>query len=335
MTAEQRKWHKQQCERYQADYPKYEIYAGALERMLKAACRTRAPLAIVQSRPKGFASFAEKMARKAEKYMKHKIGPTDLCGARVITETQAEVERICEAIRGCQGFLIDKENSVDVSSRLAAAEFGYLSVHYVVQLQGPEAFEVPVPNEAQGLKAEIQVRTLLQHAWASICHDRIYKSAIRVPQRLSRDLARAAALLEEADEQFGASVRRLDAYKLHYGAYMDRANLDHESGISETVREREPVAANRPADALRLAAVHRGAGDWKEVVRSLTPYTHIEGHRQREVQAEHGHALCREHRDKPGSAVFQTGRAELEESLAKGGRSEEHTSELQSPCNLV
>ena len=61
-------------------------------------------------------------------------------------------------------------------------------------------------------------RTLLQHAWASISHDRIYKSSIRVPEHLKRELARVAAFLEEADEQFGASVRSLDAYKLHYGA---------------------------------------------------------------------------------------------------------------------
>ena len=57
MTSEQREWHRQQCERYQAEYPHYQLYATALEQMLKAACRTSAPLAIVQARAKGFASL--------------------------------------------------------------------------------------------------------------------------------------------------------------------------------------------------------------------------------------------------------------------------------------
>ena len=39
------------------------------------------------------------MARKAKDYMAKKSGPTDLCGARVITETQAEIERLGAAIR--------------------------------------------------------------------------------------------------------------------------------------------------------------------------------------------------------------------------------------------
>ncbi len=319
MTSEQREWHRQQCERYQAEYPHYQLYATALEQMLKAACRTSAPLAIVQARAKGFASFAEKMARKAEKYMKLGIGPTDLCGARVITEAQAEVNRVCEAIRSSKEFAIDEENSVDVSSRLTSAEFGYLSVHYVIQLRGPEVFGVAVPEEIVDLKAEIQVRTLLQHAWASICHDRVYKSAIRVPGRLSRELARVAALLEEADEQFGASVRNLDAYKLHYGAYMDKKRLEDESGIFEVVLEREPVAKNRPAAALRLAAVYRGAGDWEAVRRTLDDFVGVEGDNQAAVLAEHGHALCRLHRDNAGGPDFRKGREELEESFRKTG----------------
>jgi ppGpp synthetase/RelA/SpoT-type nucleotidyltranferase len=318
VTSEQLEWHRRKCEKYQADYPRYKLYAGVLEQILMAACRTRAPLAIVKARAKGFASFAEKMARKAEKYMKLAIEPTDLCGARVITETQAEVNRVCEAIRSCKGFAIDEENSVDVSSRLTLAEFGYLSVHYAVQLRGREVFGVAVPIEIIDLKAEIQVRTLLQHAWASITHDRLYKSAIRAPDRISRDLHRVAALLEEADEQFGAAVRELDEY-LQYGAYMDKRRLQDESGIFETVLEQEPVAGNRPVAALRLAAVYRSAGDWEAVRKTLENFIGVEGDNQAAVLAEHGHAVCRLYRGDSRGPDFRKGRDELEESLTKAG----------------
>ena len=58
--------------------------------------------------------------------------------------------------------------------------------------------------------------------------DRIYKSGFQVPQYLNRDLARVAAFLEEADAQFGGCVRALDAYKLHYGTYMDHTRIEEE-----------------------------------------------------------------------------------------------------------
>jgi len=309
MTPEQLAWHSEQCARYRNDFPHYKVYAAALEQMLKAICRIHAPLAIVQARPKGFSSFAEKMARKAGKYMALNIGPTDLCGARVITETQAEVDHICAAIRGCDGFVIDKENSIDASNPLKEAKFGYLSVHYVVKLRGECVFGIAVPKAAGDRDAEIQVRTLLQHAWAGICHDRIYKSGFQPPQPLYRELARVAALLEEADQQFGASVRSLDAFKLHYTAYMDAQRLAEEYGIQRTVLDSEPEQEKKPGPALRLAQIARATGDWQGVRDLLEPYVGAKGDCQTEVLAEHGHALCRIHHSEPHGLQFRQGQA--------------------------
>ncbi len=216
MTDEERQWHRSMCAEYKVEYPIYQTYASFLEKILKEGCRDQAPTAIIQSRPKTFSSFAEKMARKAKRYMSLGIGPTDLCGARVITETQAEVDRICALIR--DHFEIDEKNSVDVWTRLRTQEFGYRSVHYVVQIKGPKIFGVAIPSEIGSRKAEIQVRTLLQHAHASVSHDRVYKTSLKVQENLKRDLARVAALLEEGDEEFGKCVCELDSYKLHYGA---------------------------------------------------------------------------------------------------------------------
>jgi hypothetical protein len=114
-------------------------------------------------------------------------------------------------------------------------------------------------------------------------------------------------------------VRKLDAYKLHYGAYMDKKRLEDESGILATVLEREPVPANRPAAALRLAAVHRGAGDWEGVRSALEDFVAVGGHTQAAALAEHGHALCRLNRDMPNGPAFRKGRQELEASLHEAG----------------
>src|ERR1035437_2751391 len=107
-----REWHRKKCEDYKSEIPAYKTYATVLGDILRAACRLHAPLAIVQSRPKTYSSFAEKIARKAERYTALSLEPTDLCGARVITETEEEVERICKLIR--EVFTIDEANSMDV-----------------------------------------------------------------------------------------------------------------------------------------------------------------------------------------------------------------------------
>ena len=313
MTHNERQWHRDRCAEYKADYPIYQTYASFLEKILKVACRDQAPMAIVQARPKSFASFAEKMARKAKKYMSLGIGPTDLCGARVITETQAEVDQICALIR--ENFVIDEKNSLDVRTRLKTEEFGYLSVHYVVQLKGEKMFGLEVPAGIGDRKAEIQVRTLLQHAHASISHDRIYKTSLRVQENLTRELARVAALLEEGDEEFGKCVRELDAYKLHYGAYMHRKRLEEETDILEMVLESEPDPAQRPVIALRLAQLARATGNHARIVELLQPFVGTAGKSETEVLAEHGHALCRVHAAEPHSEAFKKGCAEIESAL--------------------
>jgi putative GTP pyrophosphokinase len=137
-----RNWHRQECDKYKTEYPAYEKYASVLSSILTAVCRLHAPLAMVQARAKSLSSFAEKMARKADKYQPLGLWPTDLCGARVITETESEVERI-------RGLLtIDEANSQDVRSRLNDSEFGYRSVHYVVQLKSAAILGVAVPRDS-------------------------------------------------------------------------------------------------------------------------------------------------------------------------------------------
>jgi ppGpp synthetase/RelA/SpoT-type nucleotidyltranferase len=306
-------WHKQKCAEYKTEFPIYEKYASTLEEILKEICRSYAPRAIVQVRTKTFSSFAEKLARKAATYMTLGIGPTDLCGARLITETRAEVERVSAVIR--KTLLVDEGNSVDARTRLKLYEFGYSSTHYVVQLPATAIFGVRIPKEIGDRKAEIQVQTLLENAWANITHDRIYKANLHVPEHLRRELARVAALLEEADARFGDSVRALDLYKLHYGVYMDQAQLAETAKVLEDVLENEPVEAKKPVAALRLAQVMMAIHDWGRVEQLLSPYTKLAGDYQLEVLAEHGHALCLLNSDRPVDPPFRQGQAEIEQTL--------------------
>lgn len=52
------------------------------------------------------------------------------------------------------------------------------------------------------MHAEIQVRTIIQHAWSAISHFIQYKQETAVPSHLQRRLYRIASLFELADEEF-------------------------------------------------------------------------------------------------------------------------------------
>jgi hypothetical protein len=74
--------------------------------------------------------------------------------------------------------------------------------------------------------AEIQVRTVLQHAWAAIDHKLAYKSDHTVPRELRRDLNRLSALLELADKEFSGLQAAVDALEERYAESVDRGDLD-------------------------------------------------------------------------------------------------------------
>jgi hypothetical protein len=80
---------------------------------------------------------------------------------------------------------------------------GYQSVHYLVRL-GSNRKRLPEYRRFDGLVAEVQVRTVMQHAWAEIEHDIRYKSKSAIPLAISRRFMTLAGLLEIADREFQA-----------------------------------------------------------------------------------------------------------------------------------
>ena len=170
---------------------------------------------VLEARTKKVDSFEDKIKRPERKYTDPLRQVTDLVGLRIITYYDDDVDRACETIR--REFKVDEKNSVD-RRRTSPDQFGYSSVHLVVSLS-PRRARLPEWKDVGGLQAEIQVRTVLQHAWAAISHALQYKQEAGIPLPLRRKLSRLAGLLELADEQF-------------------RELRDQQSALSEDVRER-------------------------------------------------------------------------------------------------
>ncbi|MEO5923302.1 MAG: hypothetical protein ABIR70_05690 [Bryobacteraceae bacterium] len=190
--------------------PLYDGYASKLEDLIKQILQVGGiNVHSVTCRAKDVASFEKKINRADNPY--GALGEvTDLAGVRVITYFHDDVEKAAKLIES--EFQIDALNSVNKKTLLDPDRFGYVSVHYVLSLSDQRC-ALTEYRKFQSLKAEIQVRSLLQHTWAEIEHDLGYKSAAGVPASVRRRFARLAGLLELADDEFAAIRDGLVAYQ--------------------------------------------------------------------------------------------------------------------------
>jgi len=156
-------------------------------------------VASIESRVKGVGSFSEKITRLGKDYIDPIAEITDLVGLRVVVYQLSDIDRVGEIIRS--NFQIDEDHSINKSEDLEVDRFGYLSVHYVFSLDESRA-KLPEYSGLRNIRGEIQIRTVLQHAWAAIDHKLRYKSDKDIPTKHKRHLYRISALLEAADESF-------------------------------------------------------------------------------------------------------------------------------------
>ena len=161
----------------------------------------------VSHRCKTLNSFKVKIAKKSCYEELEQI--TDLAGIRLITHYEDDVDKVAKIIES--EFVVDLENSIDKRQSLDPDRFGYLSLHYVISMK-PERTELKEYRSFAGLKAEVQVRSILQHTWAEIEHDTGYKTSVEVPRHIRRRFSRLAGLLELADQEFIGIRTALDEY---------------------------------------------------------------------------------------------------------------------------
>jgi putative GTP pyrophosphokinase len=186
-----------------------EARAAAAQWVLEQALGIEAlrPLSIT-SRAKDLASFGEKAARpdKADpnqpRYPEPRTEVTDLAGARVIVYLLSEVEQVSTVIE--REFIVVEKQSIEglVADR---ERVGYQSVHFLAQFS-PVRHALLVEQFSNDL-VEIQVRTVLQHAWAEVEHGVQYKSGSALSTDLQRRFISLAGLIEIADREFQAISR--------------------------------------------------------------------------------------------------------------------------------
>lgn len=174
--------------------------------MLAEICRSAGvkPFGI-EHRVKTEKSLAGKLERSGGWYSSLE-DLTDILGLRVICSFTDEIDKIGKRVE--EAFAIDWELSSDKRALIQADSFGYLSLHYICSLPSGKGY----PDNICERKFEIQIRTVLQHAWAAIEHDLGYKSEFGVPRNVIREFSRIAGLLEIADDEFTRTRDHMKAY---------------------------------------------------------------------------------------------------------------------------
>jgi ppGpp synthetase/RelA/SpoT-type nucleotidyltranferase len=187
-------------EEYTAKHPTYEQWTRRLALLLdEVISAENIEVHQIEKRCKEISHFHEKITRPGKHYLDPLNEIHDLVGIRVIVFYRDDVAAVCSLLR--REFDVNEEHSEDKLGGLPPDKFGYASSHLVLSLGSSRRSLIEYRDFAT-IPAEVQVRTVLQHAWASVSRKLMYNSPEESPQEEQRKLNRLSATIELIDDQF-------------------------------------------------------------------------------------------------------------------------------------
>ena len=132
----------------------------------------------------------------------------DLLGLRVITLFESDLVEAEQTIR--EVLDVSDVMVTDKVDNYRPNEFGYRSKHFVGPMTAAR-LNLPENKKYRGRVVEVQLRSILQHAWAEIEHDLGYKPQRPVTFELRRRFSQLAALMELADASFSDLRSQLES----------------------------------------------------------------------------------------------------------------------------
>ena len=163
-------------------HSRYDLLAKTTASVLRAA---------IEAEPRGFSLQQITSRAKDPLSLKRKLTERgllesgsielelkDLAGCRLVFYTNTDVDRFLESRIIFKNFVVHFDgtrihHSVGVDRSVEQLYFG---IHYLVSLS-EERLSLPEYARFRGMRCEVQIQTILHHAWAETSHDIVYHPA--------------------------------------------------------------------------------------------------------------------------------------------------------------
>lgn len=178
---------------YEDIYSAYDEILQSLHQQVQQVLEANGCTFATKYRVKRFEAYFDKLIKMSRHDQGGEAAITDMLGLRIICPFLEDLEVVEHLIKSNFN-VVELERK---GSRYSVGEFGYDSVHFLIRID-PIYRKRDLPYTAS--VCEVQLRTILQDAWAEVEHELIYKSDITLPNAsIRRKLASLNATLTLSD----------------------------------------------------------------------------------------------------------------------------------------
>jgi hypothetical protein len=156
----------------------------------------------------------------------------DLAGSRFVVLLRTDLDLVEKIIRDYTNWTVTRSRHFEHEVADSPKAFDYQSIHLVVQAMAGSTIDGVLIEK--DVSCEIQIRTLLQHAFAELCHDHIYKSEYVIPSDSKRVVARCMALMEATDLMFCDAVEKIERIQATFDEWCKALVSAHQEILLET-----------------------------------------------------------------------------------------------------
>lgn len=161
-------------------FPLYAEFAETIRFIVEQAISTVNGLPMLQSiqaRAKAPSRLKSRLEEKGLLESKHiEEERKDLAGIRLIFYTNTDVDKFIASRLISENFEIEYPASKIHHPTIGNDRTRYQAIHYVVRLK-EDRTNLPEYVKYKNLRCEIQIQTILNHAWSETSHDIVYKES--------------------------------------------------------------------------------------------------------------------------------------------------------------
>lgn len=229
--------------RYSELRDSYEKMLFELQRRARLALSAHSLNATIKYRVKSFKSWYQKVINLARNSPdRESVEVTDVLAMRIVSPFLDDVSGALAALR--QEFEVrDLDRK---GAEFSVREFGYESVHCLLRVPQDlyESFHIAGPFDC-----EVQLRTILQDAWAEVEHEIIYKNQYSpLDSALQRKLAALNASLSLSDITF----QEIRDYQRDLKSELTARRADFWSRLHDDLGERSPTDSQDASEPLEI-----------------------------------------------------------------------------------